>query len=391
MTDESNEYTASNWRGIEDKLFLNFSYIGGLILSKATKIEKNPYNKEMDSKSQKIISVIYQTQGSVTILIISMLFVFLVQHPKLRNRNSTKLFMNLQLVQFCMACTTIVAQHTRGDNITQCINNGFLLALFLGMLMVTVDRHAQIHRPMVYQNVRTKQILLVVIATWLLAAIFDAVILARSTFHSQLFLTYLSTVLLLTTHVVLVFTNISVVMVAKRHQKHIQSMYKTSSIDSVRRHKQSLKATKTCITIVGSYLLLWLPFLIHNLLSIGGYYIADGRRLFSQLVEIVALSNAIVDQMLFVAFHKEVKKMAAKYIQGSSSEFDNFTSNRTSSLSSNRSTTSTTPSYVSSSSSPVPTLTTNSISKATLEAIKEWDEKKQALEKEKKFVVCEKK
>ena len=373
MADKSNERTASHWCGIEDKLFRNFSYIGSFFLTKATKVEKNPYNREMNNKSRQIISIIYQIQGSITILLISTLFVFLVQHPKLRKRNSTKLFMNLQLVQFCMACTTIVAQHTRSNNIIQCINNGFLLALFLGMLMVTVDRHAQIHCPMSYQHIQTKQVMLVVIATWLVAATFDTVILAHSSFHSQRFLTYLSTVLLVTTHVVLVFTNISVLMVAKRHQKHIQSMYKTSSIDSVRRNKHSLKATKTCITIVGSYLLLWLPFLIHNLMCIGGYYIADGRRLFSQLVEIVALSNAIVDQMLFVAFHKEVKKTAAKYVQRSlsnSSEFDFFTSNRTSSLSSNRITPTTAKAPYCGVSS-VATSTTNLTNRAILNASKE--------------------
>ena len=374
--EETNKNTASKWHGIEDKLMMNFSYIGGLILTKATKIDPDTSIREMNNRGQQVISILYQVQGSITILLISMLFVFLARHTKLRNRNSTKLFMNLQLVHLCMACTTIVAQHTRGNNIAPCINNGFLLALFLGMLMVTIDRHVQIHRPMAYQHVCTKHIMTVVISSWFIVIAFDCVILARSAFRSQRFLTFLSTVLLLITHVVLVFTNISVLMVAKRHQKHIRSVYKTSTIDSVRSHKQSLKATKTCITIVGSYLLLWLPFLVHNLLCMGGYYIADGRRLFSQLAEIAALSNAAVDQVLFVAFHKEVKKMAGRYLlknNSQSSEFDYYGSNKTSSLS-NTSIINTTKKPTSCTLSVMATSTTK-LTKKALEAITEIEEK----------------
>lgn len=350
MSEETNQNAVSKFgehHRIEDKLLTNFSYIGGFVLTKATKMEISA-NKEIHNtdnlKNNHIISIVYQLQGMVTILLTSALFVFLARHTKLRKRNSTKLFMNLQLVHLCMATTNIIGQHTKG-NIAPCINNGFLLGLFLGMLVVTVDRHAQIHSPMTYQHERTKHILLaVVLSNWILVFIFNCIIIAYAAFRSQHFLTILSTVLLTTTHVVLVFTNASVMNVAKRHHKHIQSMCKISTVDSTRRQKQSLKATKTCITIVGSFLLLWLPFLIHNLLALGGFYIVDGNKLFSQIAQIAALSNATVDQVLFVAFHREVKQTASKYLQKKS--FNNYgsdyhTSNKGSSVS-NKTTSTTT-------------------------------------------------
>ena len=53
-------------------------------------------------------------------------------------------------------------------------------------------------------------------------------------------------------------------------------------------------------------MLLWLPYLIHNLMFINNYQREDV--IYTQAVEMVALFNSIVDPILFVAFRKDLKE-----------------------------------------------------------------------------------
>ena len=236
--------------------------------------------------------------------------------------------MNVQVAHVCMATVTIVAQYHLG-NIVPFINNGFLFGLFLGMLLTTIDRHVQIRFPLLYQAFQTRHVVMAILSTWAAVLVFDCCVVALAELQNQVFLILVSTVLLVITYMVLVSSNISVLMVARRHQRDICRLYR-GDLNTARNLKNSLKATKTCVTIVASYVLLWLPFLTHNIMSLCGFYRPDGEKLFSQLVEMLALSNAIVDQILFVAFHKEIKVMAKKYLRRRpSSEWQNGSNTKT--------------------------------------------------------------
>ncbi|XP_066929054.1 trace amine-associated receptor 7b-like [Clytia hemisphaerica] len=336
---------------------------GSLVLTRPLRGSENSLNETSLRIQHEVVSIAYQTQALIAMILITSLFLFLVKNKKCLKRHSTKLFMNMQVAHFWMAITIIVTQHTYG-NITPIVNNGFLLGLFLGMLLATMDRYVQIHSPMTYQHLRSSHVIGVITCSWVLVAIFDSTILSVARFQiSQRFFTSLTTILLLVTYMVLIFTNASVLLVAKRHQENIRSLYKASDVETLKKQKHSLKATKTCVTIVASYLLLWLPFLVHNILSLTDLYQPDGRKLFSQLAEISALSNAIVDQILFVAFHREVKKTVGKCLRGGSGDWD-YGSNRTCSTSQNRKITP--PSVSASRTNSKPTQT-------VLEAIKEED------------------
>jgi len=311
--------------GNQGNPYNNTHYISTLTLRKAT------YSNRMLRLSimeNECLSKIYQTQAVIALFLNLLLMLFICKHKKLLKRNSIKFFMNVQVSHICMACVTIAAQHYLG-NIVPLLNNGFLLCLFLGMLLTTVDRHLQIRFPMLYQRFQTRHVFMATSSTWLAVVIFDCCVLLLPKLQNEIFLILMSSILLMITYVVLISSNISVLMVARRHQKDIYRLYK-GDLNTAKNLKNSLKATKTCVTIVASYVLLWLPFLTHNILSLGGIYRPDGEKMFTQSVEIFALSNAIVDPMLFVAFHKEMKGMAKKYLRRrANSEWQNGSNTKT--------------------------------------------------------------
>ena len=63
-----------------------------------------------------------------------------------------------------------------------------------------------------------------------------------------------------------------------------------------------------CLTVVSTFVLLWLPYLVHNVMVLAGQYKPLDGNTFTDVVEAIALLNAIIDPVLFLWLSKETKK-----------------------------------------------------------------------------------
>ena len=104
--------------------------------------------------------------------------------------------------------------------------------------------------------------------------------------------------------IVLTSSNIIIYIIAKRHMAAIMKQRYHSNKDGERR---KLKSTYVCISIVATFLVCWLPYLVLCIIIIvHGYGITNDNT--TKGVEVVAAFNSIADPILFVLFRRDVKK-----------------------------------------------------------------------------------
>ena len=84
-------------------------------------------------------------------------------------------------------------------------------------------------------------------------------------------------------------------------------MTKKSNFTLLPKVPKMMKASQVCIVVVSSFVLLWLPFVVHDVLHLlGRYQPADGKT-FTVIVEHIGFSNSFVDVLLFVWLNNGVK------------------------------------------------------------------------------------
>ena len=81
--------------------------------------------------------------------------------------------------------------------------------------------------------------------------------------------------------------------------------------------KKGLKSRYVCLAIVVSFVLLWAPYLVHNILLL-----KNGRMKLSTILQgqfehvavVIALVNPMVDPLFFIIFRKDVKRELKRLI-----------------------------------------------------------------------------
>lgn len=223
---------------------------------------------------------------------------------KLRKKPSIKCFMNLQVSHILLAAYVISSNHYHQEFETS-FSNAILLQTFLSLTITSMDRYIAIRYPFKYRTLRTKQIVAVLLLSWSLSIFFFCVVINVNATLKHLTVT--STILISVSIMVLMGSNIVIFFIARKHEKVIinTELYgknikrKTSVVSS--------KSANICFALVASFMLLWLPYLIHNILSLKGTYIPDDCKSLTQWVEALGLSNSIIDPIFFVLFRRDVK------------------------------------------------------------------------------------
>ena len=143
--------------------------------------------------------------------------------------------------------------------------------------------------------------MLMIMATWLIT-VFLTLILIFAADISNRQLTVILTFTIIISVLTLSVCNFSVYVIARRHYVIIRGQFKKQTTGRIPK-----KPLLTCIAIVCTFCLLWLPYLLHNVLFLGNVYVVGRSKLFSELVLFVASLNSIVDPVIFIWFNRDLK------------------------------------------------------------------------------------
>lgn len=255
----------------------------------------NLHDAECTQRLNDTPSVIGGFQGVMTILINCILFFFILTRQQLREKHSNKFFLNLQLVNILISFSVLVGILIT-DNLTEMIiNNGLLMTKFLCLVIKTIDRFAAIAYPYKYEKL-TKDITLVIIGgTWFPAFIFITTGLLIGITRDGLII--ISVVFFLLATVILIFANFRIYLIARQHHTRLKK----------NQNKMVLKSTYICIGIVISFVLLWFPFLVHNIMVLLGHYTPKCNKIFTIVSVQLGLLHCLVEPFLYICFHKDAK------------------------------------------------------------------------------------
>ena len=208
-------------------------------------------------------------------------------------------FMNLQIVHIILSITGIIHIFYSSNRVEVILNNGFLIEMFFSLMLTTVDRYVAISYPYTYEKLTTKEVLVAITCSWIIPIVF--LVLAFTLKATQQHLTIITTVAIAVAAVTLTISNARIYIIAKRHAIAITGT----------KGKKVLKSTYVCFAIVFSFVFLWLPYLVHNVMVLANRHEPCGKEgvsTFTRGVFQTALVNSLLDPILFVAFRRDMKK-----------------------------------------------------------------------------------
>ena len=253
--------------------------------------------------------VIKRIQGSV-IIILNIFVIMILIRRKLRDTNSTKLFLNLQATHI-MTAISVVTFGSHTTTIFFLLNNVILMGMFLILMTTTIDRLIAIKYPFIYDSLTSKHCFIVIVSSWLLPLLFLCIGLISD--YGKYNYILLSTILISIATVILTASSIIVYGVVKRHVNMIK--LNTVIDNGSRKKEQSIKLAKSifvCLLIVVTFVLCWFPYLVHDILTLANIYEPSNDKPFTMIVEVIALCNSGLDPVFYVLLNKNVKREIIK-------------------------------------------------------------------------------
>lgn len=269
---------------------------------------------------QTAFRIAFIAEGGLVIVINLLLVLFLIRiMTRLKSKHVAKCFINLQAAHIMFGVLLIVGQFVYGRVFAVCIIS-IVVQSFLSMLLKVVDRYLIIRLPYEYKRVRTKHLMCFICGTWVITIAFTFCMLFIDERTDDRTFTLILTIAISVSMFVLVVFNLSVYFIARRHSLVIHRSKKGNKKTDEERQgqKQHLRMRKnkplvswkplfTCVAIVISFCVLWLPYLVHNAMVLGYIHHAERGELFSEVVLIVASLNSLADPLIFVWFNRDLK------------------------------------------------------------------------------------
>lgn len=281
--------------------------------------EINPVTSNNNSSSSSV-EIAFLVQASVCVCANAALLVFLSTQRELRCKVANQFFANLLVVHVVLNVIGIIAKsryHLRDEEII--INNGFLVEMFFSLIITTVDRFINIRYPFKYERITTRVVLLIITVSWTVSGLIVGLSVVLGT--SQYRCTVILTSLLLTAFIILIFSNLSIFLIARRHVRIIRR--NTVCLRTLRgtttRYNDTVpkmtKSTYACFAIIMSFIVLWCPYLVHNILVLLRMYEPSSERVFTRCVVHFAWCSSLVDPALYICFNRSAKKELKKTFQ----------------------------------------------------------------------------
>lgn len=255
------------------------------------------YNTDIISLTLMILIFILNTS----------LVTFIISKRKLRGKKTNKFSLNLFFTHSILSMFGIVTSFIESKPllIETTLYLTFQIEMIISLVITTCDRFIAIQYPYWYETLTTKTTITIIALSWCVPVLFAMIILNIDIHLNQLII--ISTIFVVTAVFVLTFTNLKVYIIARdsarRDSKH--SIKKSGSSNNT----GLLKSTYVCFTLVSSFILFWLPYLVHNMLAIFDALTPSGRNVVTRVVVLVASLNSVFDPIFFVLLRRDVKKV----------------------------------------------------------------------------------
>ena len=252
-------------------------------------------------KELETIDIVFLVQTGLCICISISLFLFIILHEKLRKKSSHVFALNHQLAHtvMCVMCVT----NRLFSNFPRLTLSIALVMMFFSLVLLTVDRYLAVEYPYLYIrfNTYTRISVIIAICAWVLVLLIGSILFAMDL--TPLDGIKIVTVVLLLVSMTLSVSNIKILMIAKEHaRKDARVKFDVVPVSQMA-HMRRYKATYVTFAIVFSFIILWFPVLVHQIL----FFMDRPNVLYSKIAIQISCINPVSDTILYILFTRGLR------------------------------------------------------------------------------------
>jgi len=264
-----------------------------------------------------IPETVQMLQCIITFLLNFVVFLLILSQEKLRGKVAHQLFLNLQMSHMLLCTVIIISESvmwTWGQfYILVDIGNAIVMEIFISLIIYSADRLFAINLPFTHKFLKLKHVAVAVMISWLLPVAFA--LLSLNLPVIQQYMDVILTVMIGAAATVLTITNVVVYFMATKHDRFVrENTDRWSTYGKYYTGKQMLKASSVCLCVVSSFVLCWLPYLVHSVLSLLSVYEPGSKKAFTIVAKQLALVDSLLDPVLFVLLAPDARLVIFKLL-----------------------------------------------------------------------------
>ena len=273
------------------------------------------YDSFQSLPSFTTILLLLKGQAGLIMVVNISIFCFVALNKTL-NKNPSNLFLlSLFLSHIILGISGFIKAFRQSDYLINIIITS-ILAGFLSLVLVTIDRYVAIKYPFQHQKLtRFVAITVTFLVVWLPTSI---TIIYLLTLNLDIkFSQILCVAIILIAAMVLISTNIYVYSIARTHIKRIKNInVETNQVRNQRRRKQrTMKPIYICATIVFTFLITWMPTLVVNFLVIlNKLTLKEKIMTFTYTIPMASI-DCIINPIIYVVFNRQIRVEIVKIIR----------------------------------------------------------------------------
>lgn len=238
----------------------------------------------------------------------------ILYHRILRKRKENQIFINVQITHVLHSCHLLATKFVSSPDffyIYAITTQGLMSECLLSMSLLTYERFYVIYYHISPPSKVVEKTVPIIYSSWALPIVFIALSLYFELPRLQYAI--LCTVLVVVIGVGLAIANIQIYRTAKNHIRFVaKNGHRRNSVKIGNR----LKGSFVCFTIVATYVILWFPFFLRNLLLLTKIYNpAVHGPLLTQVALYIGATNSLADPLTFVflsvSVMSEIKRVAS--------------------------------------------------------------------------------
>ena len=258
--------------------------------------------QEMTLKDRRAIlterAMLLQIQFSVSLLLSAMLTAFVLARESLRKGLCSSIFVNHEILHIFFSIVAIamesIPELMYEHNI---VYNSFFIAIFISLLLMSGERLLKIKLPFLHERIGKRHKLMVMSMSWSVPLMFFGVTMVIRI--SPSYLIAVRVAIFTIGEMLVLVANVIVYHAVLVHDKFVRT-----NAHSIAVGRGMFKASIICFSLVLSFVMLWSPILVHDVLLLCGKNVGYT---FARVAEHTALMNPIVDGIFYLCLYRKAQ------------------------------------------------------------------------------------